>query len=139
MHFGHDALGTPHHNFLMNRSSAKQFIQTWLDTVCTHDPEAITNLYLNDGDLLGTVAESIKYGKAEIRTYFDMFVQKKPCGVITSITSTDYHNISVVNGTYTFEITDEGEVVQVPARFTFVLKQNAGGWLIDTHHSSAQP
>jgi uncharacterized protein (TIGR02246 family) len=137
--FGHNTLGIPMDNKLLARPSAQDFIQTWLDTVCTHDPLAITNLYLSDGVLLGTVAQTIKYGQSEIRSYFDMFVQKKPCGIITSISSSEYHGVAVVNGTYVFELTDDGETTQVPARFTFVLKQMGNGWLIDTHHSSAQP
>jgi uncharacterized protein (TIGR02246 family) len=126
-------------SFLQNKSSAQSFVQHWLDTVCSHDPQAITDLYLSDGVLLGTVAENIKYGQSQIRSYFDMFVEKKPCGVITEITSVNYHGISVVNGNYVFEITEDGTTIQVPARFTFVLKQIGNGWKIDTHHSSAQP
>jgi len=137
--FGHNSLGIPMDTTILSRSSPQDFIQTWLDTVCSHDPLAITNLYLSDGVLLGTVAKTIKYGQSEIRSYFDMFVEKKPCGVITDITSTDYHGVSIVNGNYIFEITEDGTTTQVPARFTFVLKQIGNGWKIDTHHSSAQP
>jgi len=110
-----------------------------LDTLCQHDPEAVVNLYIPEGVLLGTLAENIKYGRPEIRTYFDTFVTKKPCGVITSISSVTYDGVAVVNGTYLFELEDGGETIKVPARFTFVLVMREGGWLIDTHHSSAQP
>ena len=55
------------------------------------------------------------------------------------MTSVDYHGVSVVNGTYVFELTEDGNTMQVPARFTFVLRQVGNGWRIDTHHSSAQP
>ena len=138
--FGHNSLGIPmDFSFLQNKSSAQSFVQHWLDTVCSHDPQAITDLYLSDGVLLGTVAENIKYGQSQIRSYFDMFVEKKPCGIITEITSANYHGISVVNGNYVFEITEDGTTTQIPARFTFVLKQIGNGWKIDTHHSSAQP
>lgn len=138
--FGHNSLGIPMDLSLFNqRPSADAFVQHWLDTVCSHDPQAITDLYLSDGVLLGTVAKTIKYGQSQIRSYFDMFVEKKPCGVITEITSANYHGISVVNGNYVFEITEDGTTTQIPARFTFVLKQIGNGWKIDTHHSSAQP
>lgn len=137
--FGHDTLGIPMDKSLFSRPSAEEFIQTWLDTVCSHDPLAITNLYLSDGVLLGTVAKTIKYGHSQIRSYFDMFVEKQPCGVITSMSSADYHGVSVVNGNYVFELNEDGIQIQVPARFTFVLKQVGNEWRIDTHHSSAQP
>ena len=137
--FGHDSLGIPSHNLQLSRPPPQEFVQTWLDTVCSHNSEAITNLYLSDGVLLGTLAQYVKYGQSEIRSYFDAFVQKKPCGVITTITSAEYHGVAIVNGTYVFELTNEGVTSQAPARFTFVLKQIGNKWLIDTHHSSLQP
>ena len=137
---GHNALGLPFQNkMLIGRKSPEAFIQHWLDTVCSHDAKAITELYLEDGVLLGRLAETIKTGRQEIRSDFDFFVEKKPCGVITEITSADYHGVSVVNGNYVFELNEGGTISQVPARFTFVLKQVGDGWRIDTHHSSAQP
>ena len=133
---GHNALGLPFQNkMLIGRKSPEAFIQHLLDTVCSHDAKAITELYLEDGVLLGTLAETIKTGRQEIRSYFDFFVEKKPCGVITSISSATYNDIAVVNGTYTFDV--EGE--KVPARFTFVLKNVGHNWMIDTLHSSVQP
>jgi len=137
--FGHNALGIPMDNNLFSRPSPQQAVQHWLDTLCQHDPEAVVNLYIPEGVLLGTLAENIKYGRPEIRTYFDTFVTKKPCGVITSMSSVTYDSVAVVNGTYLFELEENGESLQVPARFTFVLVMREGGWLIDTHHSSAQP
>ena len=133
---GHNTLGVPFQNkMLIGRKSPEAFSQHWLDTVCSHDAKAITELYLEDGVLLGTLAETIKTGRQEIRSYFDFFVEKKPCGVITSISSANYGDIAVVNGTYTFDV--DGE--KVPARFTFVLKNVGHNWMIDTLHSSVQP
>jgi uncharacterized protein (TIGR02246 family) len=137
--FGHNTLGIPMDNSLFTHPSPQKAIQFWLDTLCQHDPEAVVNLYIPEGVLLGTLAENIKYGRPEIRTYFDTFVTKKPCGVITSMSSVTYDSVAVVNGTYLFELEENGESLQVPARFTFVLVMREGGWLIDTHHSSAQP
>ena len=80
---GHNTLGLPFQNkMLIGRKSPEAFIQHWLDAVCSHDAKAITELYLEDGVLLGTLAETIKTGRQEIRSYFDFFVEKKPCGVI---------------------------------------------------------
>ncbi len=133
---GHNPLGLPFmNNMVISRKTPENFIQHWLNTVCSHDAEAITDLYLEDAVLLGTLAENIKTGRNEIRSYFDFFVQKKPCGVITSISSATYNEIAVVNGTYTFVV--DGE--KVPARFTFVLKNIGHNWMIDTLHSSVQP
>lgn len=124
-------------------------IQNWIDTVCRHNPQEIVSLYAPDGVLLGTVAQTMKVGHKEIMDYFNMFVGKKPCGYITQINVQNFgSDYAVADGTYTFELTnDEGNIDIVPARFTFVLRRvvggpntpNRGGWIIASHHSSANP
>jgi hypothetical protein len=39
--FGHNPLGIPMDNNLLISSSPQEFVQMWLDTVCTHDASAI--------------------------------------------------------------------------------------------------
>lgn len=116
-------------------------IQNWLDTVCKHNPTDIVSLYAPDGVLLGTVAESMKVGQDEIINYFKMFVEKEPCGEITSMNVQNFgSDYAIADGTYTFRLTDDqGEVDIVPARFTFVVRKIGGAWKIASHHSSAQP
>ena len=115
------------------KPNAVAFVQQWLDTVCTHDPQAIVNFYSQDGILVGTVAEKIKRGRKEIKTYFDEFVKKKPCGKITSSQTQMVNGVSIVSGVYEFNL--DGEIV--PARFTFVVAKNdMGEFEIINHHSS---
>ena len=112
----------------------------WLQTVCSRDPLAVANLYAPDGILVGTVAQRIKQTPAEIKTYFDTFLAKKGiCGNITSTLTQEYPGLAIDTGTYTFSWTENGEVVQVPARYTFVWRKTAKGWKIVNHHSSALP
>ena len=94
-------------------------VQNWLDTLCTHNVDAIVSLYAPEGILLGTVAKEIAQGQAEIRKYFEMFVQKKPCGKITSMMVQNFGNVKVVDGTYTFELQDGKKKSIVDARYTF--------------------
>ena len=119
--------------------SPSDAIVHWLKTVCSNNAEAIVDLYAPNGVLLGTVAENIKFGKNEIASYFDMFVQKQPCGEISSMAVQNYGDIAVVNGNYTFEINNNGDRMKVPARYTFVLRMMNGRWKILTHHSSERP
>lgn len=130
-------------NFNIFRSeshiSEKKAIKNWLDTVCNHDPSEIVKLYAPDGVLLGTVAKTIKIGRTEIKKYFDIFVKKKPCGKITSMNVQSFGDIAIVDGTYTFDLTDEGKRNKVLARYTFVLRKKNNQWVIASHHSSAQP
>jgi len=132
-----------------NPEEIEKVIQNWLDTVCKHNPQAIVDLYAKDGVLLGTVAKTMKVGREQIAGYFNMFVQKKPCGVFTEINIQNFgSNYAVADGTYDFTLlNDEGEKDVISARFTFVLRKvvggpnmpNRGAWVIASHHSSVNP
>ena len=118
----------------------EQTIHNWLNIVSKHNPSDIIKLYTIDGVLLGTLADEVKKGRERVIEYFNKFVKKKPSGEITSIFIQEYENIAIVDGTYTFRlINDQNEINFLPARFTFVLKNVNGKWLIATHHSSEQP
>ena len=65
------------------------FIQEWIETVCSNDASKIANLYKEDAILLGTLDKSVREGRNKIREYFDFFVKLKPCGEITEIVEKD--------------------------------------------------
>jgi uncharacterized protein (TIGR02246 family) len=128
------------HKFLMPQPSKKEvtdFINKWINSVCEGTPETISNLYATDGVLVGTIAEEIKVGRTAIKTYFDSFTLKQPCGVLDSINIQIRGNVAIADGMYTFSFGDGSD--DVVARFSFVLKKVRGGYEILTHHSSAQP
>ena len=117
-----------------------QLVKNWINTLGTFNPEAVVNLYAPDGILLGTIAENIKVGRDEILTYFNMFVQKKPVGMINTMYIQDGGSCKVADGIYTFTLTDSlGKKTEVIARYTFVFKQYMDEWKIASHHSSKQP
>ena len=47
--------------------------------------------------------------------------------------------MAVANGTYDFDLIENGEKKTAPARFTFVLDREGTKWKIHSHHSSKQP
>ena len=124
-----------------NPTAIKKVIQNWLDTVCKHNPQAIVDLYAKDGVLLGTVAETMKVGRERIAEYFNMFVEKKPCGVFTEVNIQNFgSDYAVADGTYDFTlVNEEGEKDVLSARFTFVVRKIDGVWKIASHHSSVNP
>ena len=67
-----------------------EFIQEWIETVCSNDASKIANLYQEDAILLGTLDKSVREGRNKIREYFDFFVKLKPCGEITELVEKDY-------------------------------------------------
>jgi uncharacterized protein (TIGR02246 family) len=117
-------------------------IRNWLEVVKRHDAKKISELYGEQGVLLGTVAENVKQGRGVIKTYFDNFVLKHPEGVLNSIIFKRLGDkYGVADGNYTFTLDDDGIVgkkrKEVPARFTFVINLDNG--LIESHHSSSTP
>ena len=119
----------------------KEFIEEWMEAVCSNDVNAILPLYKEDGLLLGTLDSEIRKGHSEIKIYFDYFLQFKPCGRITKIVDDDlgYRRMAIANGTYDFDLTENGEQKTSPARFTFVLDRVGTKWKIHSHHSSKKP
>ena len=119
----------------------RDFIQEWMDTVCSNDSNDIARLYKEDAVLLGTLDKSVRKGRGLVKEYFDFFVNLKPCGKITELVEEDYENgrFCVVNGTYDFNLIENDEQVVAPARFTFVLERIGTKWMIQSHHSSKQP
>ena len=118
-----------------------EFIEEWMKAVCSNDVNAILPLYKEDGLLLGTLDSEIRKGHSEIKIYFDYFLQFKPCGRITKIVEDDlgYRRMAIANGTYDFDLTENGEQKTAPARFTFVLDRVGTKWKIHSHHSSKKP
>ncbi len=119
----------------------KEFIEEWMEAVCSNDVNAILPLYKEDGLLLGTLDSEIRKGHSEIKIYFDYFLQFKPCGRITKIVEDDlgYRRMAIANGTYDFDLTENGEQKTAPARFTCVLDRVGTKWKIHSHHSSKKP
>ena len=115
-------------------------LTNWLNVLADGDPVKITDLYLEDGVLLGTVAEDIKQGHTAIQEYFDMFVTKNPIGSVNSFILQNFGDICISDGTYTFELDgEEGGRESVAARYTYVWKKINNKWMIATHHSSINP
>ena len=117
-----------------------EFVEEWMKTICFNNVEAIVSMYKEEAVLLGTLDGKLRKGHSEIKEYFDFFVKLQPCGKITSVVEEDFghRRVAVANGTYDFELTENGEKLVAPARFTFVLERAGTKWKIHSHHSSKQ-
>ena len=118
-----------------------EFVEEWMEAVCSNDINSILSLYKKDGLLLGTLDSEIRKGHDEIKIYFDYFLQFKPCGRINKIVEEDlgHRRLAIANGIYDFDLTENGEQTTTPARFTFVLDRKGAKWKIHSHHSSKKP
>jgi hypothetical protein len=121
--------------------TAAEFIEEWMEAICSNNVENIVSLYKEEAVLLGTLDGKLRRGHSEIKEYFDFFVKLQPCGKITSFEEEDFghRRMGVANGTYDFDLTENGEKIVAPARFTFVLERLGTKWKIHSHHSSKLP
>jgi uncharacterized protein (TIGR02246 family) len=111
----------------------------WNAAIQSGKTDEVLRLYAKDAILLPTVSNKVRHNHAEIKDYFDHFVEAKPVGKINEQNIRTFDDLAINSGTYTFTLTKDGKRVEVPARFTFVYQKQGKDWLIIEHHSSAMP
>jgi uncharacterized protein (TIGR02246 family) len=115
-------------------------LTNWLNTLADGNAVAMSDLYLENGVLLGTLAKEIKQGREQLQEYFEMFLKKSPIGSVDSFILQNFGDVCISDGTYTFEIDSEGgNRESIAARYTYVWKKENKKWMIATHHSSVNP
>ncbi len=115
--------------------SASELLQKWVHTIKQGDPKQVTNLYHENGILLGTFSAKKRIGHELILEYFENLLQNQ---VEVEIVSEHVHaleSMAVNSGLYNF-ITN-GKTIN--ARFSFVYAMNNAEWKIISHHSSVLP
>jgi uncharacterized protein (TIGR02246 family) len=112
----------------------------WNAALATGDPQKVADRYAPNAVLLPTLSNNVRSTRAEIVDYFEHFLKNKPKGTILE------SHVAVLNaedavdaGIYRFNLTQNGQVSDVDARYTFVYEKIDGKWLIVNHHSSAMP
>lgn len=118
---------------------AEELFERWNDALKSGDAGRVTACYADDAVLLPTVSNVPRTNHAEIRDYFEHFLQKRPQGTINQRNVKIGCNKITDAGIYTFRVIDQGKIKEVPARYTFVYENRDGRWLIVHHHSSVMP
>ena len=121
----------------MSDSIASELLQKWIGVVESGDPKQVTNLYLDNGILLGTFSNKERVGHELIFDYFEKLL-KSPVEV--NVVSEHPHVFESVeyaanSGLYNFVTNAK----TINARFSFVYNKNDIGWKIILHHSSVLP
>ena len=104
-------------------------------------PDSWWRFYDSDAVLWGTVSPSIRDTRQAIQEYFD-FLRTAPTAykiVLGEQRVRVYGDVGINTGTYTVSLVRDGKPVTIPARFSFVDRNNNGRWMIVDHHSSAMP
>jgi uncharacterized protein (TIGR02246 family) len=113
----------------------------WAESLQSKDPKRVAELYAQDNTFLPTMSPDFKQGILEAEGYFERFLQKNPKGkIVQGIVQSLGEDAYLHSGMYDFEISDDGNLRIVSARFTFAWRKDSDGkWRIVHHHSSIKP
>lgn len=112
----------------------------WQSAYDSRDPMNIVSMYDSEAVVWGTSAKTIAATPAAVREYFKNAASRPNARVVIG----EHHirifgDTALNSGYYTFTDVREGRVISRPSRFTFVLHNRSGKWLVVAHHSSAMP
>ena len=113
----------------------------WAAGMSAHDIDRVVALYDGDAVLWGTRSPTIRTTPEKVREYFAILKSVPPSykAVLGEQHIRVYGDMAIDSGTYTFSEERDGKQILRPARFSFVLRNIGGRWLIVDHHSSAVP
>lgn len=111
----------------------------WNLALQSADSEKVIALYAHDAILLPTLSPLVRRNHNDLKDYFDFFLKFEPRAEISDENIRIFDDVAINSGIYIFYIKREGEIQQLPVRYTFVYKKTGDRWLIVEHHSSAMP
>ncbi len=122
----------------MSDSIASELLQKWIGVVESGDPKQVTNLYLDNGILLGTFSNKERVGHELILEYFEKLLKSSVDVEVVSENPHVFGSSAVNSGHYNFMT--NGKTIN--ARFSFVYHKErlpTDEWKIVSHHSSVMP
>jgi uncharacterized protein (TIGR02246 family) len=121
----------------VTEEQVKNLFFLWNDALATGDSMAVANRYAKQAVLLPTVSDEPRTTYEGIKSYFDVFLELKPQGVILESKVMLGTNWAQDAGIYEFTLGKDGS--KVKARYSFVYVYEDGQWKISHHHSSTMP
>jgi len=124
-----------------DQKSVLKAMDKWVEAVTTTDPDTVAKLYSKEAVFWGTVSPFLRTTPEGIKNYFEHFMRLKSLNAIYCKPMIRiYADIAVHSGYYTFFHEQDGKMMSIPARYSFVYQKNQyGEWKIIDHHSSAVP
>jgi len=115
-------------------------VQAWADAYNSHDPARVAARYHPDAAFWGTTSPTLRTTPADIAAYFEGLTRRPNAQVsIGEKAVRIVGSVAIVTGYYTFTDRVNGDAVTRPSRFSFVMEETAGAWLLVQHHSSRMP
>jgi uncharacterized protein (TIGR02246 family) len=122
------------------RENAYSAVERWAAAFNSGDVENTVASYTPDALVLGAASSSLISNPEELRAYYRATTAAKiqvKLGESSAIVLTD--DAVALTGFYEFSQPWKGELVAIPARFTFIVVKRGGDWKILHHHSSTRP
>ena len=117
-------------------------LERWSNAVNNHTPQEVLSLYSDDAVLIATFSPNPLNTTEGIKDYFENFLSNPGAGVKFESDSINKQevggNLKILSGLYTFLKEEDGNKVEVPARFTYVVDESSESQIIH-HHSSQLP
>lgn len=111
----------------------------WARALNAHEPLKVASLYDEEFILYATLKTKV-HTEEELLAYFSALTKKQAIKVSFTEQNIRVHGPTAINsGLYTFSYMENGDHVELPARFTFVFVLTPTGWMIVDHHSSVLP
>jgi uncharacterized protein (TIGR02246 family) len=118
-------------------AEVKVLFRLWNDALATLDSERVALRYSKKPCLLPTVSDDPRTDFEGIKSYYDVFLTRKPQGVIIDSNVYIGANWAQDAGVYEFTLGTTGQKFR--ARYTFIYILEDGEWKIQHHHSSVMP
>jgi uncharacterized protein (TIGR02246 family) len=123
------------------KEDAFQVVEQFKSAFDASDVQRIVKLFAPDASFLGTVSPKLITKTEDVDAYFQGIKTNVP----RKITIGEYSTLVlsdtavVFAGFDVFGMTKEGQAMETPARFTFVITKGDQGWRISHFHSSLRP
>ena len=110
-------------------------LKIWVEKIEINDARKVTELYHENGLLLGTFSDVERKGQKLILDYFkNLFITRIDVEIVTKY-EFKAESTYTASGLYNFLVNDK----KIKARFSFVFLKNKEDWKILSHHSSVLP
>jgi uncharacterized protein (TIGR02246 family) len=119
------------------KSEVQALFHKWNNALATLDSKKVASCFSKNAVLLPTVSDVPRSTPEAIQDYFDVFLLKKPQGVILESFVEVGDGWAKDCGIYEFTLGATGE--KIKARYTFTYSIEEGEWKIVHQHSSAMP
>jgi uncharacterized protein (TIGR02246 family) len=117
-------------------------VEQFKKTFDAADPPSVVKLFAANAVFIGTLMQGSTHDPEVILKYFQAGMATNPPRKIT-IENYDVLQISetavLFSGQDVFSQEKEGQVVETPARFTFLITKGPDGWRVAHFHSSVRP